>query len=493
MLFAPLLVGMTLAIGQIDSGPKSKPPMPSNVPSADGADSADRFSSAADASLPHPGLPEATPVPASPPAAKPNRRALPAPLDSPPFPSAEWQGFPLIGLPSDTTRWPLMNELQGTYFGDFLDSNRIRLYGWLNGAGNVSSSRKSNTVDSYWIVPNSFQLDQAVLRVERQTDSAQTDHMDWGFRVTGDYGIDYRFFTAGGWFSDQLLVHNFLYGWDATELYGELYIPWVAQGMKLTVGRWIATPDIETQYGPDNYTGTHSLLFTIDVYTETGIMATVMLNEQWTVQGAIHAGADMAPWYDGAIPTGMFGVRWVSQDNNDSFYTVLNAVNNAEFRYFDLRGQPAGHHNYNIFQTTWQHRFNEKIHTKTEAYVLWERNAAVGGTPSIGSFQFNSGGGLGPTVPGLSLTYAVLNYTMFEISKRDFITFRNEWTQDEHGTRYGFAGNYSSNTIGLTHNFTPEFQARPEIGYYRNWNNPAFDNGTRKNMLQVGFDVTLRF
>ncbi len=63
-----------------------------------------------------------------------------------------------------------------------------------------------------------------------------------------------------------------------------------------------------------------------------------MLDKQWMVQGAIHSGADMAPWYEGAVPTGMFGVRWVSQDNNDSFYTVLNAINNAEFQYFDLRG-----------------------------------------------------------------------------------------------------------------------------------------------------------
>jgi hypothetical protein len=424
---------------------------------------------------------------------EPKRRALPAPFPSPPFPSAEYQGFPLIGVPVDTTRYPLMKALQGTWFGDLLDSNRIRVYGWLNGAGNLSSSRKSNTVDSYWIVPNSFQLDQAVLRFERLPDTVQTDHLDWGFRATGDYGIDYRFFTAGGWFSDQLLVHNFRYGWDPTEVYAELYVPWVAQGMIVTLGRWIATPDIETQYAPDNYMGTHSLLFTIDVYTETGVMATVMLNQQWTVQAALHAGADMAPWYEGALPTGMFGVRWVSKDNNDSFYTVLNAVNNAEFRYFDLRGQPAGHHNYNILQTTWQHKFNDKVHTKTEAYVMWERNAAVGGTPSIGPFQFNSGGGIGPTVPGLSMTYAVLNYTMFQLSKTDFLTVRNEWVQDEHGTRFGFAGNYSSHTIGWTHNFTPEFQLRPEIGFYRNWTNPAFDNGTRQNMLQAGFDVTIRF
>jgi hypothetical protein len=222
-------------------------------------------------------------------------------------------------------------------------------------------------------------------------------------------------------------------------------------------------------------------------------MATVMLDKQWTIQAALHAGADMAPWYPGAVPTGMFGARWVSQDNNDSFYTVLNAINNAQFRYFELRGQPAGHHNYNILQTTWQHRFSDRFQTRTEAYIMWERNAAVGGTPSIGPFQFNSGGGLGPTVPGLSLTYAVLNYTMYAVSDRDYFTVRNEWVKDEHGTRFGFPGNYTSSTVGWAHFFGPLFEVRPEVGFYRNWNLPAFDNGTRKNMLLAGFDVILRF
>src|SRR5262249_12020263 len=159
--------------------------------------------------------------------------------------------------------------------------------------------------------------------------------------------------------------------------------------------------------------------------------ATVMLNEQWTVQAAIHSGADMAPWYKGAVPTGMFGVRWVSKDNNDSFYTVLNAINNANFQYFEQDGQPAGHHNYNIIQTTWQHRFTPQFFTKTEAYLMGEHDAPVGGTPSLGPPQFGSGGGLGPTIPGTSLTYGVLNYTMFAMGKKDFLVLRNEWMKDE--------------------------------------------------------------
>jgi hypothetical protein len=422
----------------------------------------------------------------------PFRRALPAPFGAP-FPATEWQGFPLLGLPPGSSTYPLMSAIYDGPYGEAIKESRVKAYGWINSSASFATAKQSNTPTSYWIKPNSLILDQAVLRFERETDSAQTDHMDWGFRVTGDYGTDYRFFTAGGWGSDQLLVNNQLYGWDATEAYAELYIPWVAQGMKVTVGRWIATPDIETQFAPDNYTGTHSLLFTVDVYTETGVMATLMLNKQWTVQAAIHAGADMAPWYAGAVPTGMFGVRWVSENNCDSVYTVLNAVNNAEFQYFDVNGVPAGHHNYNIFQSTWQHKFNDWLLTKTEAYVMWERNAAVGGTPSIGPFQYNTGGGLGPTIPGVSLTYAALNYTMVKLSKSTFLTFRNEWAKDEQGTRYGFPGNYTSNTIGLTYNFNNVLQVRPEIGYYRNWNTPAFDNGAQKDLVIYGFDMTYRF
>ena len=88
----------------------------------------------------------------------------------------------------------------------------IKAYGWVNASGNCSTSKNSNTPDSYWIVPNRFEMDQSCSALERQVDSVQTDHIDWGFRSTFLYGIDYRYMTAGGWFSDQLLKHNSLYG-----------------------------------------------------------------------------------------------------------------------------------------------------------------------------------------------------------------------------------------------------------------------------------------
>jgi hypothetical protein len=425
---------------------------------------------------------------------EPKRRALPAPLPSPPMPSGEWQGYPLIGVPVDTTTWPLMKAIQGTWLNEPLVASRTRVYGWVNASGNLSTSKNSNTPDSYWIVPNSVQLDQLVLRAERLVDSVQTDRVDWGFRSTLLFGIDYRYMTAGGWFSQQLLKNNNLYGADPTEQYFDLYVPWVAEGMIVRVGRWIACPDIETQFAPDNYMGSHSILFTFDTYTQTGVMATVMLNKQWTVQAALHAGTDMAPWYKGATPCGMFGVRWVSKDNNDSVYLVLNDINNAKFRHFEEDGQPAGHDNFNYPVITWQHRFNDIVHTKTEAYFMWQFDAELGGTPSLGPLEsFGGGGGDGTLLPGLSLAYGAVNYTMFQLSKRDFLTVRNEWWRDERGMRSGFAGNYTSHAIGWTHNLTPEIQVRPEVGYYRNWTQPAFDLGARNDMFMAACDVTLRF
>jgi hypothetical protein len=306
--------------------------------------------------------------------------------------------------------------------------------------------------------------------------------------------MDYRFTTAGGWGSDQLLKHNNLYGWDPTEAYANVYIPGFLGGTDIRIGRWIACPDIETQYSVDNYLGSHSILFTFDTYTQTGIMLTQNINDQWAVQAALHAGTDMAPWYRGAVATGAFGARWVSKDNNDAVYAWLNAINSAEFRHFQQYGQPLGHDNFNYFVATWEHRFSKEVHTKTEAYYMWQRNAELGGTPSAGPLEpYGGGGGDGALLPGLSQAYGVLNYTMFGISKQDYITIRNEWWKDDRGMRSGFAGNYTSHTIGLSHNINSVLQIRPEIGYYRNWNQPAFDAGTARGLWLYGFDVTLRF
>ncbi len=422
------------------------------------------------------------------------RRTPPSPWDSPPFPGSEYQGYPLIGTPSSPTVDPLQQALLLGPYGDALRDSRIEVHGWFTVSGNWSSANRSNLPTAYWVVPNSFQLDQAILRFEREIDWVQTDHWDWGFRWVNMYGIDYRYTTAGGVFSQQLLYHNNLYGYDPVEFWAELYIPNIFQGMVIRLGRWIACPDIEAQYAPDNYLASHSLLFTYDTYTQTGCMFSFQLNKRNMVQGAIQAGTDMAPWYPGALATGFFGWRWLAESNNDAFYTCLNNINDGKFRYFMADGHKSGHDNFNYIVTTWEHRFSQKIHTKTEAYYMWQFDAVVGGTPSLGAPQsFGGGGGLGKYLPGNSPAYGVLNYTMFQLNKRDYFTIRNEWWDDTRGERSGFATNYSSHTIGISHQFNDVVMIRPEIGYYHSYNMNAFNLGRNNGLLMGGFDLTIRF
>ncbi len=508
-----ILVGMALTVGQVATqspAASAVPACPTADPNAtaktddkNGADAAAKEEAAKDAAgrcflsrFLKANIDEFTKKDASAEAEpeKP-RRANPAPFQSPPLPSAEWQGYPNIGVPpTDNGGYSLMKALSGTPVGDFFKDNRIYLYGWITASGNYSSSKQSNVPASYMIVPNRLELDQAVIRLEREPDTVQTDHVDWGFRLTGFYGIDYRYTTAGGYGSEQLLNNNKLNGFDPLEIYGEVYVPGIADGLNIRVGRYISPPDIEAQMAPDNYLASHSILFTYDNYTQTGVLATLKLNDQWMVQAGLNAGGDMAPWYKGAVATGFFGVRWISKDNKDSIYTCLNDLNSAEFRHFDVDGQPAGHDNYNYLVSTWSHKFTDTLLTTTEAYYMWQRNGELGGTPSIGPVQpFGGGGGDGVLLPGYADAYGVLNYTAWAFSKKDYITLRNEWWDDPRGMRSGFATNYSSNTIGWAHNLNSYFQIRPEIGYYRSYNTPAFDNGTKFNQVLFAFDMTYRF
>src|SRR5580704_13202641 len=91
----------------------------------------------------------------------PARRALDAPLDSPPFPSTDWGygGSPAIGVP-DGNVYPLMTALRR-------ENRRIKLYGWIAASGNASTSSTTNFPLSYDIFPNTVQLNQAVVYIER--------------------------------------------------------------------------------------------------------------------------------------------------------------------------------------------------------------------------------------------------------------------------------------------------------------------------------------
>jgi len=409
-----------------------------------------------------------------------NGRSLPSPLAGP-FPVSEWDGAPVVGLPAEAPAYPLQKALG-------LSKSRIKIYGWASIGGNLSTSHDSNGPTAYNIVPNRVVLDQIIIRLERQPNTVQTDHADWGFLVDNIYGIDYRYTIAKGIFSDQLLKKNHLYGYDPTQVYAMLYLPKIAQGVLLKVGRFISPADIEAQWAPDNYLYSHSLMFAVDPYTFSGAQATIRLSPYWQIELGLHGGNDVALWSNSAHLNGLAMFRWVARNNANSVYAGINSIGSGEYSH--------EHDNLQMAVATWGHRFSPTVHMMTEAYYLWQYDALTGGTVIDGPGQrFYENTGAGTLHPGRSNAVGAVNYFQVALGAKDYLSVRNDLLVDPQGNRTSYATSYSSHTIGVIHNFSPLLRLRPEVRYERAYADGVtpYNNGQKRDQFTGAMDLIVRF
>ena len=370
--------------------------------------------------------------------------------------------------------------------GDWWKTSRVQFYGWENFSFNFSTSRDSSRGQNanfpliYDLRPNRIEQHQFVLYLERVPDEFQTDHVDWGFRISGVYGSDYRFMISRGLFSDQLLKHNRYYGFDMPMVYFDLYLPHVFQGMNIRIGRIISEPDIEAQLAPNNLMSSHSLVYGFDNYTQTGIFTTTRISDEWTIQAGLSNGTDVALWENdpGNQPTGTVMLQWTAPNQRDSVYFGDNAFNNRKFGYNNLQ-QLVG---------TWTHKFNDQIYTATEGLYMFMEDATTHPTDDV-PFQ----NGSFPVKPGYAPEWGVLNYTMFRLAPAAFLTVRNEFYDDIVGNRTGHATKYSEHSIGLTWWPNKMVTVRPELRFDHSYDTAAFDNGSRKNQFVFSTDFILHY
>jgi len=413
-----------------------------------------------------------------------SRRIAPSPLTSPPFPNADWPygGAPVIGTPN-TTDYPLMHAIYEGPSGRAWKASGVQIYGWVNPGFNFSSSQHSNLPAGYNIVPNRIELDQFVAYVERVPDTVQTKQADWGFRFANFFGIDYHFTTAKGWLSQQLLQQHRLYGDDPVMLYGDIYLPRIANGLNIRVGRYISVPDIEAQLAPNNYSYSHSLLYSYDPFTQTGIIGTLKLNDRWLLNLGLSGGNDIAPWARGAKPSLTACVNYTFRDGNDSLYPCASGINSGKYAY----------NNVQLLVTTWYHKFNPSWHMATEAYYEYERDVpSVSGPiptePNANEAICNLG-----QLRCFAPEWAVVNYLQKEFSTKNYISIRNEFLDDAKGQRTGFKTRYSEETIMWGHWIGTTILFRPELRFEHAYDSAAYDNGTKANQVTFAGDVIFRF
>jgi hypothetical protein len=448
------------------------------------------------------------------PKAPPSRRAYwpTTPESTPPMPFTEWPygGTTSLGVTrSSSIDSPLMAALGNTRLGQEMADNHIQVYGWINGGGNLSNNtvRGGNAPAAYDYNPNTVQLDQAVVYIERLPDTVQKDHVDWGFRLAPIFGETYRYTTAYGLWSNQLLNHNSNYGYDLPMAYGEVFVPQVAEGLMIRFGRFISIPDIEAQLAPNNYMYSHSMTYTFDNFTNTGIQLTLAATKNWLIQAGLTAGTESVPWHVGATianpfpnplypnstmlkdpgaqPSGTLGIRYTTDSGNDSINVIANGINNGNW----------GYNNLNWYGVTYYHRFNDQWHISIESYDLHQNNVlnqnnpaalaafAAGGTPFSPQYMpFNSPFLAQCSNAGLfsctAESRSFLWYLNYSPTKLDNISWRFEWFDDVEGQRTGTKTNYIETGLGWQHWFSPQIEIRPEFSFYRSLNGFAFNGNS---------------
>src|SRR5580704_2153726 len=425
----------------------------------------------------------------------PKYRGYPMPISSPPFPFSVWPigGTVWIGYPNATS-YPLTIALQTGPHGDWWKKANIQIYGWADLGMNISTSSArpyGNLPAAYAEVPNSLQLDQATLYIERVPDTVQTDHFDWGFRLTNLYGLDYRFTTAEGYFSQQLLdnakangsVGNRL-GYDPVMMYVDLYFPKLGEGTDVRFGRYISLPDIEAQLAPNNYTYTHSLTYTYDCYTQTGVNMTTKWSNHWTTQIGVSGGCEAAPWAPDAKLTGNVCVAYNWAQGGDNIYICANSLNNGKYNYNNLAA----------YYATWYHKFGQsKWHMAWETwYQYMKERPNVTNSAAASLLINNSNGAVCNNTTELTCfapEWATLHYISRQIGRKDALIARNEYFNDLKGQRTGFKTSYTEHDLSWNHWIGSTVVFRPELRYEHAYDTPAYNNGTKKSQLMFAADM----
>jgi hypothetical protein len=430
----------------------------------------------------------------------PKRRGTPPPIPSPPYPASDWPmgGTQEIGVP-DYQTYMLQTAIDG---GDALHLANVKWYGWIAIGGNASTNNRgnagkgipANSPGAYDEFPNMIVLDQLALYTEKLADTTQTDHFDWGFRLTNIYGQDYRYTTSHGMLSQQLLVKNAQYGYDPVMFYVDLYFPKLGQGADLRVGRYISLPDIEAQLAPNNYTYSHSILYTYDCYTQVGANITVKMNDHWTLQGGISPGCDTMPWTADAKVTGNACAVFTWRMGADVLNTCDNTINDGKYAY----------NNLTAFYETWYHSISPHWHTDTEAWYqymrdtpnMWWINTGVPYNPiyspwpeNVNNNRFVAAGVTPSTLnfgavcenPNSSYTgpraarcyapeWAITNYIEHNFRNNTAsLNIRNEIVDDIKGQRTGTPAIYEEHMLGFDYWLGTTVTFRPELSYMRSF------------------------
>ncbi|HET6881870.1 MAG TPA: outer membrane beta-barrel protein [Pirellulales bacterium] len=350
--------------------------------------------------------------------------------------------------------------------GETAPPGQLWISGWIDASYTASTDRVQQLPMGFNYRANQFLLQQNWVRIQRAVDKEDATDPSFGFLSdTILPGSDYRFTLPRGLFPGQLTGTRGgpnLYGIDPVRFYGEAYFPGIAQGFDFQVGRFYAPWGIEAVDAPSNTFLSHSYTFVYDPFTQTGMLTTTKLNDQWSTQSALVIGND--EWFNPGNQLKYSGnVQWSAADKRNSlrFSTILGSPRYIARYQLD---------NLNLFELIYSHQFSEQL-----KWIFATTFGYQTGVPNLGVADW----------------IGYQNYLTRQLNEKLTAALRVEFFDDFKGQRTGFAGLYTDVTVGIQAQLTDRIRVRPELRLDDNTRSRPFEG--KHILFTAATDVIIRW
>ncbi len=358
----------------------------------------------------------------------------------------------------------VMQGMDAAGIGGSLDDGGIALGGLIEASyTRLIGSRSSDEIVGrlFDFEDDEFTLNELFFWAKREADFEKP--WDLGFYVELLYGADARLTPSNGLFDDDHVSNE---EFDITAGFVELVLP-IGTGLKAQIGKFI-TP-IGYEYVEPRFTSlySHSFLDNLTPYSQTGVLLTYNLSDQWLVTGVISRGWDQSLEDNNDSIDGLVGFTYTPSEEtsmtlNLSIGPQLDDDDDS-YRY--------------MFDFYLTHRSTERLLLALAADYIIEENTDQDG--------------------GASETYGVAGYATYELSDRFALNGRADWVRDKSVVD-GFDANLYEITVGVTITPFPEngvassLSFRPELRYDFS-DEAVFDDGLHDDQLTFGIDALFVF
>lgn len=377
----------------------------------------------------------------------------------------------------------LMTALGEGGIAELLNKAGINISGYAEGGyfhDFSAPGSRGPTYIGYNNFKNTVILDKISLNIERMVDPAKKS-FDVGFHVEGIYGADAAFIHSNGMMDTQTGLNQ----WDLLQAYVDATLPDLP--VRLRVGKWIELAGFEqfsaNIYGAFGdparalYSYSYQFLYA-EPGTQTGALATFVLNPQWTFDAGFTRGWNQST-RDANDSLDFLGrVTFAPSDKTSVIFVMTEG---PEFPTGAGKNLPPGDDSdgWTALDLVITHTVSDKLRFGLGFDYV--------DAPHI------------PGVPGGAKQWGgVAGYVSYAMDPHFTLNTRLEWYQDAangFSTGAPISANYYETTVGMAIKPFPEDHVlshllfRPEVRYDRS-DRPVFDGGLQD---QLTFSVDALF